>query len=499
MREGSVTTPLFLLLLLLSLVRAHTRYFSFYDLTLSDSSHRAPDLAGTGPTMAGGSQTPAGVRISPGEWRNGSVSGLALSLPQAVDAVEALVVWTPEGCEGLLHGVVSKEAKCGIVCAGEDRTTVSWRLVCGAVRHNATLTTRRGKKATFRIRYLIGDTNNSLGVSVSIRSVAGDTQEQHISPVAFDLSSSSTRLVFHPAQGVLHSVAHLSLVSSPELNAVAAASATPGYTYVVTYVGCKVNCPYGCRSDALSWCVYYCPTGMTVTGRSGSFVTCGCSSGQTYDSSTGKCKATSSASSAASSSTDGSIGLSATLLAVLIPIGVLLLTAIIVIVICICRYRNLRRLEQRLRAQAHPPANVAILDPAHGPHAVDKSKLKLDSVRLSAECKICYRPDALMVAMLPCGHAAVCEDCVKKIVMCPFDRVKIVEWVVIDKELREQIEKTEKKEEVKKEEAKKEEVKKEEVRKEEQVVIEMKSVDCKTEMPEASSEVRTNRGRSAST
>eukprot|EP01022_Parablepharisma_sp_SALTPOND_P014136 TRINITY_DN1902_c0_g1_i1.p1 TRINITY_DN1902_c0_g1~~TRINITY_DN1902_c0_g1_i1.p1 ORF type:complete len:447 (-),score=2.26 TRINITY_DN1902_c0_g1_i1:87-1427(-) len=55
----------------------------------------------------------------------------------------------------------------------------------------------------------------------------------------------------------------------------------------------------------------------------------------------------------------------------------------------------------------------------------------LENIRASKECKICYReyPEVNLVALKPCRHANVCENCIRKLIQCPFDRIAFTAWV----------------------------------------------------------------------
>ncbi len=200
---------------------------------------------------------------------------------------------------------------------------------------------------------------------------------------------------------------------------------------VLPQASCGLPCPLGCNVGNRTMCRDSCPEDMYEAGTMGEFVGCVCTDGQTFNDSLRTCSRSNGTAESYACSDKGAIkdnGIGTIIIAVIVVTVVVPFCVFIIMTsVLVCRRYCCRT---ATTSQQASPAAAA-------PNAPE---FKPENIRLSGECKICFRPEMRLVAMFPCGHAAVCEECVKKIAACPFDRERIQEWIVITPELRAQIE-----------------------------------------------------------
>ncbi len=367
-------------------------YFAFYNLSLPSSATLAPDLLGAGPTMAGGTSVTDGVYLDSGAaWRtHGSVLGLTIRAPANAGSISVLAGLTPAGCEwgeflSRIAGESGSGPACGVVCAdsGQPRGLL-WSVSCDGA-NGKSVSTPRGRLAVFNITYF-RNTQGDLSISLQYK------DQTSLLTTAGHRFPPSAQLSIRPPIGSLHFVGLLD--NSRRRRSLAADAKS---TFQIIYSGCAVACPYGCRSDDTQQCRIKCPTGMAVTGSNAGYVTCGDMNQEDPE-------------------------VWEIVMAVLCPVLAVLIAMAILYFGCLRRRRNEAERKQRMIV----------------PFA-ERQNLRLESVRLSPECKICYRPQAKLVVMLPCGHAWACSECARKVRICPFDRIPIQECVEVDDKMKEEI------------------------------------------------------------
>ncbi|MDR3548547.1 MAG: RING finger protein [Candidatus Pacebacteria bacterium] len=470
-------------------------FYTFYDLARTGSATSAPDLVGSGPTMAGGSATNHGIALSStGGWVS-KLDRASLSIQSySSNWVSAILAFSPNKCnpgQVLLAAVASPgNVSCGVVCSNSSSTAVSWRISCNAssgTEYSNDFVTVPGKATTLGLEfyYYSGDMKVRMNAYVQLE---GSSSFSTYSFVSTKLNFSSlfpkSRLTFLPPVGALYYLGFLITALTPSVfsdytsdtltatkdivcsNCAGAAAdltcanqtelmlvpwslreyfctcagnygfdlSVSGCAQVVYGDDCDLSCPSGCRATNRSVCKTYCPSDMYEIETDGEFVSCACvGSGETVNRVTKVC-------SSGSSQSQGTTAHQRTGFEVdpswKVIVGVSVPLGIVVILIVVCVIRTCIR---KCRAQQQPP-QPDTNDKEHPHETKDKQRLNLDTLKMSTECKICYRPGVRLVAILPCGHAAVCEECVKRVQSCPFDRTRIEEWIVIGDELKRKIE-----------------------------------------------------------
>ncbi len=477
----------FAIVLLLPALSLPLAFSSFYDLATSGSTTASRNLLGSGPNLSGGTAVTNGISVDSSLAPNWTVSGLVVFVPESTVGISVLFTLAPSTCiqgQYLLSAVPSGDTtrRCGVVCAGSSGSWLVWKLACedsaGIDSDSVNFATLSGVVTAFGVRYFPYNGKIRLLVYVKYKSSSETTYTATLSTFGFAGFLPGAQLVYRPPESSLYYFGVISTnvtedqfksyVSTPDAdtkaisckNCLSSTSLTCATTlqmvplttreYFCTCAGnygydlslqtcvailvtskCSLSCPYGCRKDNTAICKTSCPSDMTETIVNGELVACACADGTTFDSTARQCVAQKWT--GASTDADSSAWQWATIIGC--TVGTVLLIGLIVFVLV------KRRAGQQVRV-FEDNSNNPLEQPVQVQQPVSSARegLKLEKVRLSAECKICYNPGKRLVALVPCGHAGVCEDCVLHIRECPFDRVPIQEWVVVTPEMKRQVE-----------------------------------------------------------
>ncbi len=473
---------------ILGMGRGVPSYFSLYDFARTNSTLLADDIVGSGPTMTGGNKTTNGVYLeSATKWNSTSTGSNILYVTPAAGLSSATVIaaFNVQSCDkGYFYQwavVTSSSAypRCGLGCAGSGSEALTWKIYCvdaqSRSESSANFTTPVNVSTSIGMEYFADGTR--MGMKLYALYEGGELLVYTFtsSLITYDDFFPKAQLAYRPSKGNLYYVGFLSeTITSSQflayssnatanitcancvgtvaadldcgtepLNAVPNVtrryfcSCGQGYGYDLylgkcvetTVTDCSIACSAGCRKDDTAQCKTNCPSSMIVSAYNGDFVTCQCETGKTMGSD-GTCEYT-----ATTVSTDGGLYSWRILVIIVVLVGVVVAILSYVIVCCVCSSGNSRRVASA--NEANNPPNNEPADPQHEPSPFEL--FKIESIRLSAECKICYRSDVRLVAIIPCGHAGVCENCVRRIGVCPFDRSRIADWMVVDQELKERL------------------------------------------------------------
>ncbi len=474
---------LFAMFVLLSRAAAVPNYFAFYDLSLPNASAGAADLLAFGPTMRGGAEISNGIFLAPGAtWVDAGIgTPFILRLDSGRSRATVITAFAPDGCVPgqFLTAVVSARnytvggpRRCGIVCIRSDPSAATWSLACEdglGTERGDNFTTVAGSATTVALKYF------KAGKKIAMEAFVHQQPHHHSAATNLTRSFCSSRisffygssLTFVPPPGRLYYLGFMDDVitegqfsrltsENPDSKPATCSNCVEGFKcaagrkiivaplaireyfcpcdgpergYVlslrkcgtVVSENCSLSCPQGCRDDSRSQCKSQCPATMLAQTSDGEFVTCGCDSAtSSYDPTTQSCLAHFSAGETSATDWQILVGMAIPALAGFLAFSFL----------ARCRAICRRLSHAGSAANASTPAPLQLQG---------QGGLQLESVRFSAECKVCYRTGVRMVALIPCGHAWVCEECAKRICVCPFDRTDIAGTVVVDREMQEKI------------------------------------------------------------
>eukprot|EP01022_Parablepharisma_sp_SALTPOND_P026759 TRINITY_DN64814_c0_g1_i1.p1 TRINITY_DN64814_c0_g1~~TRINITY_DN64814_c0_g1_i1.p1 ORF type:complete len:517 (-),score=10.30 TRINITY_DN64814_c0_g1_i1:59-1609(-) len=450
------------LLVLFAFSAAVPSFFSFYDLARKDTGTMAYDLMGRGPIMEGGQKIEHGVYLpSHGKsWVNLYGNTLRIS-HEGYNTGTILSAFKSEHCEkGYFYSwaLIQKAPeypRCGIAC-NSNTTGHTWSFVClysgGDREESKTFTTPSGDVTVLGISFF--PENEMVGMTVFWQTKYGGVRTRSYTStlMKYEEFFPNAKLAYRGIQGNLYYVGFLTEAIDSETfsrfsgtvdpdtksikctNCLGAASelrcpstklntvpfttreyfcscaSGEGYDLsldkcVPATRDCYLPCERGCKSSYPTHCLYECPYPFIKVSILGDFVSCQCPGGGLQKYGSQWCFP--------ESPKDDPPNI---LLTIVLPVLLSAAIGILIIVVVCCKCRG-----GSAQTQAEDKTEPKELD------------LKIEDLRLGTECKVCYRPGAKLVALVPCGHASVCEDCVKKITLCPFDRSRIKKWIPVDK------------------------------------------------------------------
>ncbi len=462
-------------------------YFSFYDLARTDSATTASDIVGSGPTMTGGTSITNGIYLdSAAKWNNTSTGSniLYITPTSGLSSATAIAGFNVQSCDkGYFYqwAVVTTSSaypRCGLGCAASDNSVMTWKIYCvdALARSESSDNFTSPINTTTVIAMQYFESNSMLGMKILVQYTGYSTLSYTYTSqrIVYSEFFPSAKLAYRPSKGNLYYVGFLSSTITNSqfseysgsanaatkaiscVNCIGAAadlgcgtnsvnaiwnetreyfcSCGSGYGYdlslskcvTTTVTDCSIGCASGCRKDDTTQCKSTCPSTMIINSVNGDFVTCACDTGKTYNPTTGVCQSSGSNSSGSGGSSDSSVSWQI-LVIIFVVVGVVIAILAYIIICCVC---GRRRRQENAAAEIQ---GVSVISA--------RENFKIENIRLGNECKICYRPGVRLVAIIPCGHASVCEECVKHIKFCPFDRSPIADWKVVDDEVKQQLEK----------------------------------------------------------
>jgi len=467
-------TILLVVLLSFHAIYATKMFMAYYDAAIANYDKSAYDLTGKWLTYSGGVPIKNGLNFPTDNsyWRS-SVDSFVSIETSWYDSATIMVAINSESCNKgyfliwLWADSDGETPRCGLGCV-KASTTMEFEFVC--ISKNS-----QREASTFKVQgypniptvYSLGFTNNDgkIGMNLFVKPKGMSTlQYTYISRyINYDDFFEDTKLSFKSVMGNLYYLAFIaesidtptfekfSLGGNPDTEGINCPDcigapenlqcesgetarvlngeirqfycpcSSGGYDpktnkCIPVVTECKIPCWYGCNSQNTTQCYRKCPAEFYTYDVIGDFVDCQCPEGGVYETTISgrknwcfRYKDQMSEMNAKMSTT--------TIVIIVISISVFIFV-IGIIVYCCCK-------------AYHVEEDVV-------PHEVEEKEivLKAEDIHVGTECKVCYSPDVSLVVLIPCGHASICKNCVKKLKACPFCRNAIKKYDSLQKYMK---------------------------------------------------------------